>query len=314
MEFKVELLNRTEHVNTIIKEFLPEENGLEKTIYKAVNYSLLAGGKRLRPIILIESLKLFYNEKDIVSKELLCKLAERYAVALEMIHTYSLVHDDLPAMDNDMYRRGKKTTHAEFGHGMGILAGDALLNMAFELLTSASNVIPEDIPDMVKLEVYKRINTAGYIMAYKAGSRGMIGGQVIDIEASGKEIDNDILMTMYKLKTSALLEAAMMAGAALAGAGAENIEKIEKIASNIGLAFQIRDDILDEISTQEELGKPIHSDVKNNKPTYTVLNGLAVSREKVHALTREALSIYDSLDYKNDFLRELMISLTDRKN
>ncbi len=313
MEFKTDLLNRTEYVNTIIKEFLPEENGLETTIYKAVNYSLFAGGKRLRPIILIESFKLFYDEKDTVSRELLCTLAERYAVALEMIHTYSLVHDDLPAMDNDMYRRGKKTTHAEFGHGMGILAGDALLNMAFELLTSASKVIPEDMPDDIKLEVYKRINTAGYIMAYKAGSHGMIGGQVIDLEASGKEIDNNILMTMYKLKTSALLEAAMMVGAALAGAGAESIEKIEKIASNIGLAFQIRDDILDEISTQEELGKPVYSDMKNNKPTYTVLNGLAASREQVHFLTREALSIYDSLDYKNDFLRELMISLTDRK-
>lgn len=313
MVFKDELQKKVNEIDEVINSYLPDESGPESKIYEAVNYSIQAGGKRLRPVILIESFEMFYNEDDILGYDLLKSAAQCFATALEFIHTYSLVHDDLPAMDNDMYRRGKKTTHAVFGHAMGILAGDALLNMAFELITSEPEKMIKNLDDSQQVELYKRLFKAANIIAAKAGSHGMIGGQVIDIEAEGKNIGNEEILAMYRLKTSALLEAAMTAGAVIAGACESDIVKLEKVACNTGLAFQIQDDILDEISTSEELGKPVHSDEKNKKPTYFAVNGLNNARNAVKELTMEALDIFDSFSHKNDFLRELILSLVERK-
>ena len=222
-----------------------------------------------------------------------------------MIHTYSLVHDDLPAMDNDEYRRGKLTTHAKYGHAMGILAGDGLLNYAFETAADAFRLEKEP-------EALKRIAHAMQILGEKAGIYGMIGGQVVDVESTGRQVDLDQLLFIYERKTSALLEASMMIGAVLAGATEAETKTVEQAASDVGIAFQIRDDILDVTSTLEMLGKPIHSDERNEKTTYVTLKGLEQAAKDVEEISERALSRLDSLPYKNEFLTELIRSLIDR--
>ena len=255
MNFREELKSKTAAVEKIVESYLPEESGTQHEIMEAMNYSVTAGGKRLRPLLMQETYRMFGGEGREV---------EPFMAAMEMIHTYSLVHDDLPAMDNDEYRRGKLTTHAKYGHAMGVLAGDGLLNYAFETAMTAFDC-GEDA---------ERVAKALKILGRKAGIYGMIGGQVVDVQSTGKAVDQETLDFIYELKTGALLEASMMVGAVLAGATEEEVAVIEQIASDVGLAFQIRDDILDETSTLETLGKPIHSDERNEKTTYVTLKGL----------------------------------------
>lgn len=232
------------------------------------------------------------------------KVVEPFMAALEMIHTYSLVHDDLPAMDNDEYRRGRKTTHVVYGEAMGILAGDALLNYAFETAVKAFDIAPEK-----SLQIGKAFK----ILAEKAGIYGMIGGQVVDVASCGKGLDEAMLNFIYELKTGALIESAMMIGAVLAGATQEQVRTVEKIASDVGIAFQIQDDILDVTSTQEELGKPIHSDEKNEKSTYVTIKGLDEAAKDVERISEEAVELLQSLNLENPYLTWLIQELVHRR-
>lgn len=294
---------KAELIDEIIENFLPFEEGLNKTVKEAMNYSIHVGGKRLRPMLMMESYKLFGGESDIL------KIAKSplapFMAAIEMIHTYSLCHDDLPAMDNDEYRRGKKSTHAQFGEAMGILAGDALLNYAFETALKAfDNSSSADT---------NRIVSAMKILADKAGINGMIGGQVVDIESENKAVGMNTIAYIHENKTAAMIESSMMIGATIAGATYEEVKVLESVGSDVGLAFQIRDDILDITSTKEVLGKPIGSDAKNGKTTYVSLVGLDKSIEDVKAISLRAIDNLDSLGRENEFLRELIISLTNRE-
>lgn len=295
MNFKEEYQKRIESIESILEKYLPVQEGYQKIIMEAMEYSLMAGGKRLRPMLMKESFTLFGGEGEII---------EPFMAAIEMIHTYSLVHDDLPAMDNDEYRRGRKTTHVVYGEDMGILAGDALLNYAFETACRAFDIAPEQS---------SCIGQALKILAGKAGIYGMIGGQVVDVKESGRILTGDMLDFIYRLKTSALIESSMMIGAVLAGADTGDTEKMEKIARRIGLAFQIQDDILDVTSTTEVLGKPVHSDEKNEKTTYVTWKGLEESKEEVSRMTEEAVRELRTMQADGGFLEELLKSLVYRE-
>ena len=296
MNFKEELKDRVDHIEAILKEYLPKEEGWQKTVIAAMNYSVLAGGKRLRPMLMEETYRLFGGK----GREI-----EPFMAAIEMIHTYSLVHDDLPAMDNDEYRRGRKTTHVVYGEAMAILAGDGLLNYAFET----------DMKSFTMEGDLEKKARALSVLAQKAGIYGMIGGQTADIEAEdlGDQVTTEHLMFIHAHKTSALIEAAMMTGAILAGASQEEIAQIEKAAYEIGIAFQIQDDILDVTSTLEMLGKPIGSDAKNHKTTYVTLKGLEESRKEQQELSLHAIETIRNIGYSNDFLMELVTSLITRE-
>lgn len=282
-----------------MKEYMPEENGYQRTVFEAVNYSLLAGGKRLRPMFLYEAYRMFGGTDE--------KAVRPFMMALEMIHTYSLVHDDLPAMDNDEYRRGKLTTHKKFGEAMGILSGDALLNGAFEIAFLAFDSETEAA----------QIGRALKILGHKAGMYGMVGGQVVDVEKDGCFMDEDMLYFVHKNKTSALIEAALMTGAVLAGADEKQAAVMEQCGTDIGLAFQIQDDILDVIGDQEKLGKPVHSDEKNEKTTAVSVYGIDVCRQKVKDYTDRGIEALEALDIPGkehqEFLVELMKSLVGRE-
>lgn len=295
MNFNETLTTKVQNIERIIKKFLPKEEGYQKTVLEAMNYSILAGGKRLRPMLVQEVFEAFGGSGEIV---------EPFMAAIEMIHTYSLVHDDLPAMDNDEYRRGRKTTHVVYGEAMGILAGDGLLNYAFETALSAFNA--------ADTEEYPRIARALQVLARKAGVYGMIGGQVCDIESedSKEPINGEQLMFIHEYKTAALIQAAMMVGGILAGADDEQVARLEQSAYDLGIAFQIQDDILDVTSTFEELGKPIGSDEKNHKQTYVTIYGLEHAREEVKRLSEEAISLV-ALD-SDSFLVKLFESLIYR--
>lgn len=296
MNFKEELKDRVDHIEAILKEYLPKEEGWQKTVIAAMNYSVLAGGKRLRPMLMEETYRLFGGK----GREI-----EPFMAAIEMIHTYSLVHDDLPAMDNDEYRRGRKTTHVVYGEAMAILAGDGLLNYAFE--TAMKSFTMEG-------DLEKKARALS-VLAQKAGIYGMIGGQTADIEAEdlGDQVTTEHLMFIHAHKTSALIEAAMMTGAILAGASQEETVQIEKAAYEIGIAFQIQDDILDVTSTLEMLGKPIGSDAKNHKTTYVTMKGLEESRKEQQELSLHAIETIRNIGYSNDFLMELVTSLITRE-
>ncbi|HKM04671.1 MAG TPA: farnesyl diphosphate synthase [Lachnospiraceae bacterium] len=296
MNFKEELLQKVKNIELLIEEYLPEESGYQKTVIEAMNYSMRVGGKRLRPILMVETFQMLGGTGKIV---------EPFMVALEMIHTYSLVHDDLPAMDNDEYRRGNKTTHVVYGEAMAILAGDGLLNLAFETALKAYDIN----------ENHENIGKALRVLAQKAGIYGMIGGQTADVEAEKRDITltEDQILFIHENKTAALIQSAMMIGALLAGAKDDVVKKIEKIAYNIGIAFQIRDDILDVTSSLEVLGKPIGSDIKNNKMTYVALKGLEYSKIKVEEVSKEALELFHCLEGKGDFLNALILDLVQRE-
>lgn len=296
MNFKEELAARTAAIEGILQAYLPKEEGYAKTVLGAMNYSMLAGGKRLRPMLMQETYRMFGGSGMEI---------EPFMAAIEMIHTYSLVHDDLPAMDNDEYRRGRKTTHAVYGEAMAILAGDALLNYAFETAIKA----------FAMTEHTDRVVSALTVLAKKAGIHGMIGGQTADIEAeAGQErVTVDTLLYIHEHKTAALMQAAMMTGAILAGAGQQEVARIEKAAYNIGIAFQIQDDILDVTGTQEVLGKPIGSDEKNQKLTYVSLKGLAQAKAEDEALSKEAIALLASFSSRNEYLEELVKQLITRE-
>ena len=295
MNFEEIRKERLEQINKIIELYLPEEEGFQATVKKAMNYSVRAGGKRLRPMLMQETYRLFGGESRII---------EPFMAAIEMIHTHSLVHDDLPAMDNDEYRRGRKTTHVEFGEAMGILAGDGLLNLAYETAARAFMMEPDN----------PHIGRAIGGLAGKSGIYGMLGGQSVDVEAAGQAVSREKLDFIYRLKTGALIEGSMMTGAILAGASEEKVDLIERVAAGVGLAFQIQDDILDVTSTVEELGKPINSDEKNNKTTYVTIEGIEKARRDVKEISEKALAWLDGLEEKNEFLRELVLQLINRKN
>ena len=295
MTFSEELSRRSEAVQKIIYTYLPAEEGFQKTLLEAMNYSMTAGGKRLRPLLMQETYRLFGGNG---------KAVEPFMAAMEMIHTHSLVHDDLPAMDNDEYRRGKKTTHIVYGEAMAILAGDGLLNYAYETACRAFVLEPEN----------PHIGEAMAILAGKTGIYGMLGGQAVDVQAVGEPLSREKLDFIYHLKTGALIEGAMMIGAILAGASKEEIETIARVAADVGLAFQIQDDILDVISTNQELGKPTGSDERNHKTTYVTVQGLEKAKTDVAAISERAIRTLASLPQKNDFLEELIGALVTRRN
>ena len=303
-DFESRLKERVSEVENILKKYLPKEEGYAKTVIEAMNYSLLAGGKRLRPIMMMEAYRLFAGEDADL------KTIEPFMAAMEMIHTYSLVHDDLPAMDNDEYRRGRKTTHAVYGAGMATLAGDGLLNLAFETAIAGS------VSD--SFDGQKRFLKALKVLATKAGIYGMVGGQCADIVAENRtdipdEEMKDTLSYIDENKTGALIESSLMIGAILGGADDNAVQAIEKAGSNVGVAFQIQDDILDIVGNQEELGKPIGSDEKNGKNTYVSLYGMEGASSKVKELSDEASKILSDHGFENTFLDELFQYLIYRK-
>lgn len=293
MTFQEELALRTEGVDEIIKKYLPKESGFQKTVLSAMNYSMNAGGKRLRPLIMQETYRMFDGKGRVV---------EPFMAAIEMIHTSSLIHDDLPCMDNDVLRRGQPSTWVRYGEDMGVLAGDALMMYAIETASQGFLLSPSG----------KNIGEAIRILTNKTGIFGMIGGQTLDVEKTGKALTDEELDFIYRLKTGALLEAAMMIGAVLADASAEDVSTCERIAKNVGIAFQIKDDILDLVSTTETLGKPVRSDEKNEKTTFVTLHGVEESKSKVRSLTEEAIDLIGTLTGENLFLKELLLSLVER--
>lgn len=296
-QFMEELQQKVEHINNVLEKFLPVEEGQQRIIFEAMNYSVRAGGKRLRPILMEETYHMFGGSSAVI---------EPFMAAIEMIHTYSLVHDDLPAMDNDEYRRGKKTTHAVYGEAMGILAGDALLNLAYE---TAAKAFDMEVADA-------RVARAFTVLAKKAGVYGMVGGQAVDVESEKSDdcpITREKLDFIYRLKTGALIESSMMIGAILAGASSDEVSRVEQIAAKLGLAFQIQDDVLDVTSTLEVLGKPVGSDEKNNKATYVTFEGLDKAVSDVERISKEAEEQLDDLGYDDAFLKELFEYLIHRE-
>lgn len=296
-QFMEELQQKVEHINDVLEKFLPAEEGQQRIIFEAMNYSVRAGGKRLRPMLMEETYHMFGGSSAVI---------ELFMAAIEMIHTYSLVHDDLPAMDNDEYRRGKKTTHAVYGEAMGILAGDALLNLAYE---TAAKAFDMEVADA-------RVARAFTVLAKKAGVYGMVGGQVVDVESEKSDdcpITREKLDFIYRLKTGALIESSMMIGAILAGASSDEVSRVEQIAAKLGLAFQIQDDVLDVTSTLEVLGKPVGSDEKNNKATYVTFEGLDKAVSDVERISKEAEEQLDDLGYDDAFLKELFEYLIHRE-
>ena len=291
MNFQDELAKRTEETEKVIRSFLPAEAGFAGTMAQAMNYSMLAGGKRLRPMLIRETYRLFDGKEEVVKP---------FMAGMEMIHTHSLIHDDLPALDDDDYRRGRLTTHKVYGEAMGVLSGVALLNYAYETMFQAFALTKEQ----------DRVIHALRVVSQKTGIHGMLGGQSVDVENDGKPLEKEMLDYIYRNKTSALIEASMMTGAILAGANEQEVSAVEKAAGNIGLAFQIQDDILDVTSTAEE---PVHSDEKNNKVTYVTLFGTEKAAEQVEELSEKAIDLLKSLNKNNEFLYLLIEKLINRR-
>ncbi|WP_374042559.1 polyprenyl synthetase family protein [uncultured Mitsuokella sp.] len=276
----------------LVKE-LEQEPPLDETLAAAMKYSLMAGGKRLRPILLMAA-------ADAVGAKGTDYLTA--GCALEMIHTYSLIHDDLPAMDNDDYRRGKLTNHKVYGDGMAVLAGDALLTLAFEVLTRQQHT-----DAVTLLRVVKEISTA-------AGMNGMVGGQAIDLESEGKHIDMETLRRMHMGKTGALFRAALRSGAILAGADEKKLAALTDYAEKFGLAFQITDDILDVIGDEKLIGKPVGSDIRNEKSTYVTLTSLEEAQKLAKETVDGAVAALQDFGPEADFLRQLVRYMLERKN
>lgn len=285
---------RVQEIEAVIHKYMPEPEGYAKTVLSAMNYTVDAGGKRLRPMLMQETYRMFGGTETVI---------EPFMAAIEMIHTYSLVHDDLPALDNDDYRRGRKTAHIVYGEAMAILAGDALLNYAYETAAKAFTMT-NDLESAVK---------AYTVLTQKPGIYGMIGGQTADVELTGQPLTEEVLEYIYENKTGALIEASMMIGAILAGASMDAVKEIERLAGIVGRAFQIQDDILDIEGNEAELGKPLHSDEGNGKVTYVTLHGMIQAKAEVENLSQEAVRILDSFPEENPFLRELILALVHRR-
>ena len=297
-----QISKKAEAIEQIIMKYLPKEEGYQKTVMEAMRYSVMAGGKRLRPILMQETYRMCGGKGSVV---------EPFMAAMEMIHTYSLVHDDLPSMDNDEYRRGRKTTHMVYGEGMAVLAGDALLNYAFETAMKAFDSCSVDgIP---LTDRYAAVARALSVLAKKAGIYGMIGGQTADIEAENCDsVSEEQLLFIHEHKTAALIEASMMIGAILAGASEKEVEALEKCAGNIGVAFQIQDDILDITGDTKTLGKAVGSDEKNHKQTYVTLRGIERAAKEVENLSKEAVTILQDCAGDSSFLENLTEYLIHR--
>lgn len=289
---KAKLLEKQQHIEELLGHFSISNDNAQKTIYEAMNYSLFAGGKRLRPLLMLEVCAMCGGDEEEVIP---------FACAMEMIHTYSLIHDDLPAMDNDDLRRGMPTNHINFGEATAILAGDALLNRAFEVVSDYKGKNPQNALRAIK------------ILATSSGTEGMIGGQVADIEGENKDLTLDELRYIHLLKTGAIIRSACVIGAVMSGACEEEISAVDEFAKNLGIAFQIRDDILDVISTDEELGKPVGSDEKSNKTTYVSLLGLEKSEKLVEEYSKKAIDALAIFGEKAEFLVNLTRHMSDRR-
>lgn len=294
MDFKIWMNEKINKIESYLYKSIEEKDNPQKLIYEAMNYSLLSGGKRLRPVLLLAAYELFKENEE---------AALPFACAMEMIHTYSLIHDDLPAMDNDDYRRGRLSNHKKFGEAAAILAGDGLLNKAFEIgLESAIN-------NKINLEASVK---AMFVIADSSGSNGMIGGQVVDMFGHDKIKSIDDLKYMYSLKTGAIIKSSITAGATLGEANEQQLKALERYAENIGLAFQIEDDILDITSTLEKLGKKTGSDAANDKITYLYFISLEEAKNEVENITKEAIESLKIFGDKAVYLVELAKYLTNR--
>lgn len=308
MNFNDSLESKRKYAEEVVKEYLPVAEGYQEKVLEAMEYAAMAGGKRLRPVLMHECYKLFgRSNKSGGSK----KMVEPFMAAIEMIHNYSLVHDDLPAMDNDELRRGKPTTWRKYGEAMAILAGDGLLNFAFETAAKAFDAAESE-------QELRACAKAMQVLTVKAGVYGMIGGQTADILAENDtNVTEDNLLFIHKNKTAALIEASMMIGAILAGASEQDVFDMEKAANNIGVAFQIQDDILDITSTAEVLGKTVGKDEKSDKLTYVKLHGLDESKRQVKLLSEEAITILQDVADENradgSFLMTLVETLINRE-
>jgi len=298
MSFSQQYQAYVEMVNSALEKYVPEKNSPQKSLYDAMRYSLMAGGKRLRPVLFLATAQLLEgNPKDVLP----------FACAIEMIHTYSLIHDDLPCMDNDDYRRGKLTNHKVFGEGIAVLAGDGLLNGAFEIMLSCCTSAGESE------RLFPRVTAMGLI-AKAAGASGMIGGQIIDLESEGKNISPDLLTYMHRCKTGELIKASIMAASALYRTDDNKSECLLEYAESLGLAFQIKDDILDVTCTTEALGKPAGSDEVNHKSTFISLYGIDESVNMLKAITSKAVNSILIFGEKADFLKNLAKYLLERNN
>ncbi len=303
-DFEEKLLVKAAEAEAVLQKFLPKEEGYQKLVIEAMNYSVLAGGKRIRPVLMMETYRAF-GGSDL-------SVLEPFMAAMEMIHNYSLVHDDLPALDNDEYRRGRETTHVVYGAGMATIAGDGLLNYAYETAIK-SFTVDADLP-AYDGKIRDRRVQALEILAGKAGIYGMVGGQCADICAENKaSVTEEELLYIHENKTAALLEGSMMIGALLAGADAKAVEAVEQAAKKIGVAFQIQDDILDVVGDEKQLGKPVGSDEKNGKTTYVTLKGLEASKADVKRLSDEAVEILGTADKSEEFLIPLVLWMISRQ-
>ena len=293
MNFKEEYQKRIESIESILEKYLPVQEGYQKIIMEAMEYSLMAGGKRLRPMLMKESFTLFGGEGEII---------EPFMAAIEMIHTYSLVHDDLPAMDNDEYRRGRKTTHVVYGEDMGILAGDALLNMAFECFLADKNFDENTL---------KAVRYVGQ----NSGIKGMIGGQCIDLTNESKRgFTLEEVRNLNRLKTSGLIKSALVGSIIKCGATEEEVKDIETYATKVGEIFQIADDILDKTSTSSILGKDVNKDSQNDKVTVVDLMGIENARAFMLKLEGEAISAIEKYGERSKKLVDTCKYLTGRIN
>ena len=290
-------------INQIIGSFLPDVRGFQTTVQKAMNEAVRNGGKRVRPIIMYETCRMFAEACGEEKDSWISDIAP-FMAAIEMIHSFSLVHDDLPCMDNDTLRRGMPTTWYTYGEAMGTLAGDGLMLEA--LYVAGRSAAESSNP--------ARAGRAIEILGEKSGIRGMLGGQSVDVEMTGKPLDKEQLDFIYRLKTGALIEASFMIGAEIGGATVKEVEEMEKIGKNVGIAFQIRDDILDVTSTEEELGKPIGSDEKNQKTTYVTLYGIEQAEKEVERLSAEAEQLLEELPGDHSALAELIRMLIGRRS
>ena len=297
-QMKEELSKRIRELEKLIESYMPQEKGFQRTVLEAMNYSMKAGGKRLRPMLMQETCRLFAGE--------VLPTVVPFVAAIEMIHTSSLVHDDLPCMDDDRLRRGKLSTWAEYGEDIAVLTGDALLIYSVETAAKAFDAV-QDEDDL------RRVGKAMGILASKTGVYGMIGGQTVDVELAGSAIPKEKLDFIYRLKTGALLEASMLIGAILGGAADEDCKIVERLAGKIGMAFQIQDDILDVTGSAAEMGKPVGSDKKNQKTTYVTLEGLEKAKGDVKELSESALKDLAELPGSNEFLEQLIRTLISRK-
>lgn len=293
MDISLILKEKTELIEKNLLNYFPQKNNLQKNIYEAMGYSLFVGGKRVRPVLAVSVCEMLGGEaKDVMP----------FACALEMIHTYSLIHDDLPAMDNDDFRRGKPTNHKVYGEATAILAGDALLNCAFETALKFSEVSAETTLDCLN------------VLANAAGTEGMIGGQIIDLEHENKETNADVLENMHLLKTGALISATAKMGAICADAPNADVFRMNEFAKCLGLAFQIKDDILDVEGNAEVLGKPIGSDAENKKTTYVTLYGLDEAKKMLMFYTQKAIELLEAYKERSEFLKEFALYLLKRNN